>query len=286
MLTILATPKPFKGHIGVIQRNAIQSWIALQPRPQVILFADEEGTAETAWEFGVTHLPDLARNTHGTPLLDGVIREGRRLAMNSLVCYVNADIILTGAILKAIASVHRRMPKFLGVSKRINIDIREPLRFNQGWEERLQAATQQRGTLASTAFIDIFVFPKSCYEYVPPFALGRPWFDHWFIKAAHNAKMPVVELTEVAPLIHQNHDYAHVDGGMEAIWKSQETQRNLELYGKVLHDYTMEDATHTLRADGEIATRKRKRLSLREAMWELLVVKTFPMRKRLGLRRG
>ncbi len=31
MITIFAIPKPFKGHIDVIQRNAIQSWTKLSP---------------------------------------------------------------------------------------------------------------------------------------------------------------------------------------------------------------------------------------------------------------
>lgn len=29
MLTIFATPKPFQGHVGIIQRNAIGSWVRL-----------------------------------------------------------------------------------------------------------------------------------------------------------------------------------------------------------------------------------------------------------------
>ncbi len=45
-LTILAMPKPFRGHIGIIQRNAITSWTKLQPRPEILLFGTEEGAAE------------------------------------------------------------------------------------------------------------------------------------------------------------------------------------------------------------------------------------------------
>lgn len=46
MLTIFAAPKPFYGYIGVIQTNAIQSWLLLRPECEVILFGDEEGMAE------------------------------------------------------------------------------------------------------------------------------------------------------------------------------------------------------------------------------------------------
>ena len=42
MLTIFSTPKPFRGHIGVIQRNAIESWKRIHPDVEIILFGDEE----------------------------------------------------------------------------------------------------------------------------------------------------------------------------------------------------------------------------------------------------
>jgi hypothetical protein len=288
MLTMLAVPKAFKGHIATIQRNAIRSWLEIRPKAQVILFADEEGTAEIAKELGVQHVPGVARNGHGTPLLDGVIREGRRLARHPMLCYVNCDIILTSEFVRAVEEVSKKLEKFLGVARRINVDVREPLPFGADWEADLASEVQARGVMASEAYIDIFIFPSSCYQKVPAFAVGRPWFDHWFIKAAHNGDMPVVELTAVAPLIHQNHDYGHVDGGMEAIWRSEETQKNLELYGKIVHDYTLADVTHEIFRDGSISKklRAKKPFSLREALWELLVVKTFPLRKRLGLRRG
>ena len=60
MLTIFATPKPFRGHIAVIQRNAIRSWTLLRPACEIILMGNDEGTAEIAAEFGVRHVPEIA----------------------------------------------------------------------------------------------------------------------------------------------------------------------------------------------------------------------------------
>src|SRR5712691_10486867 len=66
MLTIFATPKPFRGHIAVIQRNAIRSWTLLRPACEIILMGNDGGTADIAAEFGVRYVPDVARNTLGT----------------------------------------------------------------------------------------------------------------------------------------------------------------------------------------------------------------------------
>ena len=67
MLTLFAIPKQFHGYSGVIQRNAVKSWTLLRPPPEIILFGDEDGTAEAVKEFGIRHIPKVARNEYGTP---------------------------------------------------------------------------------------------------------------------------------------------------------------------------------------------------------------------------
>src|ERR1700687_5147464 len=43
VLTIFSAPKAFDGHVGIIQENAIQSWLCLRPKPKIILFSNEVG---------------------------------------------------------------------------------------------------------------------------------------------------------------------------------------------------------------------------------------------------
>ncbi len=101
MLTIFTVPKPFRGHIGVIQTNAIQSWVLLRPECETILFGNEEGTAEVASMFGIRHFPDIERNEYGTPLVSSVFGIAQDIASHQLLCYVNADIMLTSDFLVA-----------------------------------------------------------------------------------------------------------------------------------------------------------------------------------------
>ena len=60
MVTLFTAPKPFAGHIAVIQRNAMRSWAQL-PGCELVAFGDEEGIDAMASEIGATHLPDVAR---------------------------------------------------------------------------------------------------------------------------------------------------------------------------------------------------------------------------------
>src|SRR5215470_10391406 len=94
MLTLFTTPKPFVGHIAVIQRNALQSWKCLHPDVEVILFGNDEGVADIARELGLRHIPELDNNEFGTPLLDDLFHKAETAARFSTLGYINADIIL------------------------------------------------------------------------------------------------------------------------------------------------------------------------------------------------
>lgn len=287
MFTIFTIPKPFQGHSGAIQRNAIRSWTLLQPRPEIILFGNEAGTAQAAAEFSVRHDPQIASNEYGTPLLDDLFRRAELDAGSNWMCYVNADILLLSDFGHAVEHVAKSFEKFLCVSKRINLDVPEAPNSSADWEASLKERCRESGKSGDHTAIDVFVFPKGAYPHVPDFAIGRLWFDQWLIKAAKEEKFPVVDLSAVAPVLHQNHDYNHVDGGRERIWQGKEAEHNLQLYGGVKHAYTLLDVTHELTADGAFRRVRLRRFAFeaRHVFWDLFVRRTASVRNALKLRK-
>src|SRR5215472_4646768 len=129
MLTIFSTPKAFKGHIGIIQRNAITSWTFLHPRPEIILFGNEAGAAEAAKDISVRHISQIMRNEFGTPLLHDLFQRAEEHASHDTLCYVNADILLLDDFLKAVVRVREWSSKYLMVGRRWDVDIRKPINF-------------------------------------------------------------------------------------------------------------------------------------------------------------
>jgi len=286
MLTIFSMPKAFLGHIRTIQRNAIQSWTLLSPKPEIILFGSDEGTKEVAEEFGLRHVPQVAVNKHGTPLLSDLFRQAERESLPGLMCYVNADIVLLSNFADAIGQASKCFTQFLLVSQRVNLDVTEPIAFQTGWETSLKVRSQDSGSPGHTA-IDVFVFPKGTYPNVPDFGLGRLWFDQWLIKAAVQSGIPVVDLSRVAPVIHQNHDYNHVPGGADQVWRGPEADQNLRFYGGVKHAFTLLDVTHELTVDGHIrrVRLRRGKFGIQQLAWDLFVRRTLKIRNALRLRR-
>jgi hypothetical protein len=288
-LTILAMPKPFRGHINIIQRNAITSWTKLQPRPEIILFGHEEGAAECARELGVMHIPDVARNRHGTPLLADIFLIAEQRASCDVLAYVNADIILPREFTIGVKEVRRRFANFLAVGRRKNVNIREPLDFDEGWEDRLKKLVHREGQLETHTGIDFFVFLRGMYKDVPPLAIGRVWFDQWCIKYALQSGLPVIDLTDFASMIHQNHDYSHVAGGRDrGTYGGVEADENLIYYGERPHTFTILSATHVMTRKGRIRRSffRTETLAIRTMLWEIFVHRTHAIRRRLGLTRG
>jgi hypothetical protein len=285
LLTIFSIPKAFKGHIGTIQRNALKSWTLLRPLPEVILFASDAGTAEIARELGMRHIPAIATNERGAPLLSDMFRQVERVASTELLCYVNADILLLGEFTRAVEIAQKRFARSLLVSKRINIGVTEELDFGVNWGARLRGRSDARD--GGPTAIDVFVFRRGTYPKVPDFAIGRLWFDQWLIKAALQQELPVVDASKIAPVLHQNHDYNHVAGGAEQVWHGKEPEENLRLYGSKPHSYTLLDVTYELTAEGAVRrVRLRRRVAkMKELAWKILVQQTVNVRNVLGLRR-
>ncbi|MDO8674959.1 MAG: hypothetical protein Q7K71_02420 [Candidatus Omnitrophota bacterium] len=246
-LTIFSCPKPFKGHIEIIQRNAVQSWARLSLKPQVILIGDEKGVEEVAREFGIEYIGSIKRNAYGTPLLSSIFETAGQRSRGEFQCYVNADIILTNKIADALEQCPRFFKEFLGVVRRLEINIEKPLDFASDWERQVEGIYRENGKLQDHTAIDCFIFPKGMVDHFPDLALGRPMWDNWFIYDTQRKKIPVIDLTPVLPIYHQNHDYAHLK---DNTWEGPEGDENRRLAGGYSYLYTIADSDYLLTHNG------------------------------------
>jgi hypothetical protein len=181
----------------------------LQPKPEIILVGDDEGVKDVCKEFGLVHITDIEKNEYGTPMVSSIFQVSQERAKYSVVCYVNSDIILMNTFLPAVKSVSSRMPKFLMIGQRWDVDIKELLNFtSDSWETDLQRLRARSGRLRPEGAIDYFVFPRGMYSEIPPLAIGRLRWDNWLVWRARSKFFPIVDATAAVTIIHQAHDYA------------------------------------------------------------------------------
>jgi len=265
MITFFACPKPFQGHIATIQRNALRSWMLLRPQPEIILLGTDQGVAEICEEFGLIYIPDVNSNEYGTPLVSSVFQMGQARASHPVVCYINADIMLTNDFLRAIETVAARMPRYLVLGQRTDVDINAAWNFDSAdWEADLRSLLEQKGKLHPPSGIDFFCFPRGAYADIPSFAIGRLKWDNWLVWRARTLGFPIVDVTAAAPVVHQNHGYApdklRVSDG-RWVELGPEARRNIALAPEE-QNLNIWAATWTMDREGRLG---RRRLSLEPA---------------------
>ena len=209
MITFFTCPKPFRGQFNVIQRNAIKSWCLLRPKPEIILAGDDEGISEVCKEFALVHLAEIKKNAYGTPMVDSIFQVSQKRAKNSVVCYINSDIILFSKFISAVDTVSSRLSKFLMIGQRWDVEIKDLLNFaSDSWETDLHLLRKQSGKMHSENAMDYFVFPRGMYTDIPPLAIGRLRWDNWLVWRVRSKFIPIVDATEAVTIVHQDHDYA------------------------------------------------------------------------------
>jgi len=213
-LTIFSAPKPFTDpHIDLIQRNAIRSWLNIGEGVYVILIGDEPGMNDIASEFPVGYIPDVERNSSGTPLVSSIFTLAHQAAASPYLAYVNADIILLPEFLDTLKQVSAIEKQFLIIGQRWDLDIEYPINFSPGWDLKVIADVEKSGSLHLPAGSDYFIYPRPLFEEIPDFAIGRAGWDNWMIYSAKKHNWTVIDATPSNRVVHQNHDYAHLPGG-------------------------------------------------------------------------
>jgi len=245
MLTIFSVPKPFKGHIAIIQENAIKSWMQLHPKCEIILFGDEGGIQDICKKYNLIHIPTIKKNEYGTPTLDYIFETVQNTAKNKIICYVNADIILFKDVIKTV----NRIPfqKFLIVGQRRDAEIFNNINFEDAcWENNLREYVIKNNKPLQGG-IDYFIFPKGIFSKLPPFAVGRAGWDNWMIYNSRKRDIPTIDATQTIMAIHQNHSYSHVPQQTGTNYSGPESDNNYFLSGgRRIYLWNLDDVNWTI----------------------------------------
>jgi hypothetical protein len=303
VLTILTIPKPFVGHIGNIQRNALESWKELRDDVQIVLIGDEPGIEDVAHGMGVQHVGGIETSERGTPRLDSAFSVAETVARFPLWALINSDIVLLEDFLPAVDRVARTFKNFVLVGECRDLKVAEGARLSDATvREQLRGQALQEGRLRGYAALDYFVFPRGLFDPLPPFLIGRAGFDNWLVWRARKRRHPVVDATRRVVAIHQSHDYSHVAGGQKETYDGEEARYNLRLAGArnnpfIKNDalFSLDDATHRLYRRGRpvpyLGSVLRIRARVRFTGWLVyehgalfpLLHTVYLLRKRLGL---
>lgn len=237
MITFFTIPKPHVGKTRILQENALNSWLAVDPSSEIIVFGDEKGIEELASKERVQWFPEVQRTKYGTPILSDVFARALQVASHEMIAYVNADIIFFRQLLRVLSILPPR--PYMLVGTRFNNDIERCIDFDDEsakleFISKLCFADHNR--LSGS---DYFIWNiANRFNALPDFSVGRPCWDNWMYMNALREDWMLIDCSQAICCIHQNHDYNHVPGkevGSQP-WRGPEGYRNQYLYLKDFFD--------------------------------------------------
>jgi hypothetical protein len=204
-LTIFTVPEAFEGQNRVVQRNAIRSWLELVSRPEIILFGSNPGVAETAAEFGLRYVPDIACNSYGKPLVDDVFGKAQLYGSNEILAYVSPDIVLLDDFCDAVDTAYDRFEAFLLAGRRWEADITEEIDTGDPvWKKHLRQFVYTDGYSVSTE-IDYLVFTSGLWDEICGFGLDSRGWRRWLVGRAIENRKAVIDASDTVMAIHHLH---------------------------------------------------------------------------------
>ena len=279
MLTILSTPKPFEGHIGLIQRNAIGSWVRLSPRPQIILFG-RLAPEPVKWPLSsASSTSPRSRRTNSALLIcvDSSRAGETAGAPQSPLLRQRRHHPDRGA--RARRAVRTRATAaFLMVSARINLDLDVPILFETDWRRLAERAAARRAAARATTRASISSSsPRVSIQNIPPLAIGRAWFDQWMIKAAAQRGLDRRRHRRSGRSSTRTTVTRTSPADASTVYQGVEAERNLAIYGGEAHAYTLLElhpraGLATERSAGSIS--RKERFRARQVLWDLFVRRT------------
>ena len=259
MLTLFTSPRSFvEPPFATLQRNAIGSWLALEPPPQIILFGKDAGVAEVARELSLLHVPEVESDRRGAPTRSAMCELAKRVAKHDLLCSINADIIILDGFGQAVerlcsADDPRLGRGFVAAGRRHNLDADAAIDFaDPDWRAPWRDRVRREGELFIPSAMDYIIYPKSASPSARLSFPGQaPGWDPWFLYQFQRRGLPIIDLTPMVVVVHQNHETAGELARKRQKWaRDREAMARLRRAGGFSRMTTLREADLVLAAAG------------------------------------
>ena len=247
MYTIFSCPKDFTSLFGIIQRNAIHSWLKLSSKPKIILFGNfEENILKEFDSENIVFLSIDDVNEYETPFINKIFEKAIQNSTTDTLCYVNSDIILFDDFSNAI-NILEKKKKFFGVGRRFNVDLKELIKFEN--KNDFQNKFLKNIKIDKYVGSDYFIFNKNQIKNIPSFLIGRTCWDNWLMYYANKNKLDLIDCTNDVFCVHQKHDYSHIKTSKINHYKGIERGYNFKQLGGLDKIYDIRDCNFILKRD-------------------------------------
>jgi hypothetical protein len=194
MISLYSTFRSFEHpRYSKIQHDAIQSWLALVPRPQIIILGDDSGTRKVCKKYGIKHVPEVAASKARTPYVDDFIRVAEKHAQHETMLLCSGDICIAQNTIDAAEAIRNHLKEFCVCARKKHVEIE-----SGKIQKEIRWATWQAG--------DYWLHSKGLFDKMPKFLIGRHKNEKWMFRHCCN-KNALVDGSPAITVYHQFHPH-------------------------------------------------------------------------------
>lgn len=204
------------GEWGRLYSNAIRSWQALECEKQIVILGGPEHRGECQ-TLGVEWYPAPC-DEQGRPLVNESLMLADKVARHPLQCYLCLDLILGNDFVSGAKYLSWFLEHYLAVGRRFDVAVPETMDYGDLTADGDLATVRQRATrdgkLEHGTVVSYLLYTDNIWHNMPPFRCNHSCYDNFMVWEAINQGMPVIDMTGLAVVVHQQHDhhYNHATG--------------------------------------------------------------------------
>ncbi|KHD08080.1 hypothetical protein PN36_16185 [Candidatus Thiomargarita nelsonii] len=142
-LTFFTIPQAFEAQSDWMQWNAIKSWTLLKPKPDILLLGNAPSVASIASELGLYHVPNVDQK-HYSSITD-IAKWLDRFINNTILVYVNPNVVLTEDFTQTIQEVYNNQDHFLLTGQYRTVQTAGVIDFNNNqWQHQLRVMADKQ----------------------------------------------------------------------------------------------------------------------------------------------
>ena len=140
-LTFFTIPQAFENQYDLMQWNAIKSWTLLNLKPDIFLLGNAPGVRSIANELDLYHIPNVDSKNHNS--ISEIAKWLDRVINNTILVYINPNVILTDGFSQTIQDVYNNQEHFLLTGQYRTIQTESVIDFNDTqWQHQLRVMAQ------------------------------------------------------------------------------------------------------------------------------------------------
>lgn len=217
-IIFVTIPRSFKAPFLIPQENCLNAIKKYNHNSQIILYSDDDGVDDYAKRHGYI-IPKNIKKIGHLPLVNEAISFAAEKFPNYKICFINSDILVLNSLTDILQLIkNKNVCEYLLVCRRTEVIVNTLLTYDE-FNDVINNHKKNNKPGRDTA-MDFFLFDSRIVKKInmPDFPVGRPGWDNWLAARARILNIPLIDISDVIIIAHQDHVQMHDKNSWSVKW--------------------------------------------------------------------